>query len=325
MADPQSQWAPKDESPKAYVLFIHGFAEHITRYEGFLSTLAAPPYSLHITAFDQRGHGKTSMEPLTATSPEIIQWKKEGKEVKLEKNGKRRTGGWVRVMPDIEYFVRREKERAGEKKLFLWGFSMGGGQVLAFATRPQAPPSKETLGMLAGIISGGPLIRQTKAAPALQVKAGSLIAGLGLGGFLIPTPMNYRDLSHNAASNEKAKADPFCEQVGSLKGVADMINGGISLDSPSAYQAWPQDLPLLMYHGEEDPICSSAATKRFHEGVVAKDKSVRIFEGMYHEVHNELEPTPSELRDLVGGWIEQRAGSSAGLPTIQIDGQTAKL
>lgn len=86
--------------------------------------LAAPPSSLHITAFDQRGHGKTSHEPLTADSPEIVQWKKEGKKVKLEKNAKRVTGGWAKALPDIEWFVKRESGLAKGKKVFLSGFSM---------------------------------------------------------------------------------------------------------------------------------------------------------------------------------------------------------
>jgi acylglycerol lipase len=41
--------------------------------------------------------------------------------------------------------------------------------VLAFATRPKAPPSKETLGLLSGIIAGGPLIRQTRPANSIEV------------------------------------------------------------------------------------------------------------------------------------------------------------
>jgi hypothetical protein len=45
----------------------------------------------------------------------------------------------------------------------------GGGEVLAFATRPTAPPSKETLGLLSGVIAGGPLIRQTTPASAIEV------------------------------------------------------------------------------------------------------------------------------------------------------------
>lgn len=135
------QWYPTDEEPKAYILFMHGqsfilclepelkqlgYAEHIQRYAHFFPRLAAPPCSLHITAFDQRGHGRTAYAPLTADSVEVQGWKQEGKTVKLEKNTKRRTGGWPRVMPDVEWFVRREKERAGSKALFLWGFSMVG-------------------------------------------------------------------------------------------------------------------------------------------------------------------------------------------------------
>lgn len=103
-----------------------GFSEHITRYHNFFNRLAAPPSSLHITAFDQRGFGRTSQAPLTASAPDVIAWRKEGKTFKLEKDGKRKSGGWAKVMPDIEWFVRRESELAKSKgkKVFLEGFSM---------------------------------------------------------------------------------------------------------------------------------------------------------------------------------------------------------
>jgi hypothetical protein len=56
----------------------------------------------------------------------VIQWKKEGKKVKLEKNAKRVTGGWAKALPDIEWFVKKESEvaKAKGKKVFLSGFSM---------------------------------------------------------------------------------------------------------------------------------------------------------------------------------------------------------
>ena len=47
--------------------------------------------------------------------------------------------------------------------------TQGGGQVLAFATRPQAPPSRVTVALLSGVIAGGPLIRLTFPPPAYQV------------------------------------------------------------------------------------------------------------------------------------------------------------
>ncbi|KAK8864442.1 hypothetical protein IAR55_001691 [Kwoniella newhampshirensis] len=307
------RWFPTGEEPKACIIFVHGFAEHIARYDRFFTTLASPPSSLHITAFDQRGHGRTSQAPLTATSSEVVAWKKEGKTVKLEKNGKRRTGGWGKVFSDIEWFVKRESLKAkelGGKKLFLHGFSMGGGQVLAFPTRPRAPPSSETVKLLSGVISGGPLIRQTNPSPAIQVKAGTLVAGLGLGSFLIPTPMDYSHLTHDETIYKAVVDDPFCEQVGSLRGVADMLNGGASLDSPAGWDAWPEDLPLLLYHGGEDNICDLKATVRFGEKVKAKDKKVEIIDGMYHEVHNELEPVPTNLAKTISDWVHARIGET---------------
>ena len=105
-------------------LIVSGFAEHITRYHQYFRQLAAPPSSLHITAFDQRGHGRTSQAPLTADSAQVVEWKKQGKTVNLEKNGKRKTGGWAKAMPDMEWFVKRESVLAKGKKVFLYGHSM---------------------------------------------------------------------------------------------------------------------------------------------------------------------------------------------------------
>lgn len=112
-----------------------GFSEHIGRYDTFFHKLAAEPYNLHILAFDQRGFGKTSTSPyaLTSSSPEVKKWKEEGKKVNLQIWAKRKSGGWAKAMPDIEWFVKLASTQAKEagKKLYLWGFSM----VSAFGTK----------------------------------------------------------------------------------------------------------------------------------------------------------------------------------------------
>ena len=108
---------------QAHALIV-GFSEHITRYDHYFRKLAAEPYNLHILAFDQRGHGRTAHQSLDASSPEVKEWKAQGKTVKLEKNSKRRTGGWAKAMPDIEWFVKYLSEKAKGAKIFLYGFSM---------------------------------------------------------------------------------------------------------------------------------------------------------------------------------------------------------
>jgi acylglycerol lipase len=55
-----------------------------------------------------------------------------------------------------------------------------------------------------------------------------------------------------------------------------MLNGGMALDTQAAWDAWPQDLPLLVWHGDADPICDPAAAKRFGENAAAKDKQVEM-------------------------------------------------
>jgi len=57
-----------------------------------------------------------------------------------------------------------------------------------------------------------------------------------------------------------------------------MLNGGISLDSQAAWDAWPETLPLLVWHGAADPICDPVAAKRFGENAAAKDKQVEMFD-----------------------------------------------
>jgi len=91
------------------------------------------------------------------------------------------------------------------------------------------------------------------------------------------TKADNQDLSHNKESNEANRNDPLCEQVGSLRGVADMINLGALLVSAGPLEKFPRDMPLLVYHGDEDPICSVAASQEFVEKCGTEDKTHHAF------------------------------------------------
>ncbi|GMK55933.1 hypothetical protein CspeluHIS016_0209890 [Cutaneotrichosporon spelunceum] len=307
------EYYPTEGTPDAFILFHHGFAEHIGRYDAFFRLLAAAPRNLHITAFDSRGHGKTSQAPLVADAPEIKAWRADGLTVVPEKGQKHRTGGWGRQLPDYEFMIKREAARAHAvgRKLFLYGHSMGGALTLGLCTRgAHGPPAPETLKLLAGVIASGPFIRQTKPSSFLQVKAGMLAASIGLGNVVIPIPLNVKEFTHDVEVQEQTAEDPLCGAYGSLRSISDMISYGASLDTHAAWDAFPEDLPLLIFHGGEDQIADPKSAVRFGDMVVAKDKTTKVLQGLLHEPHNELAPEPSKLADLISNWVHKRTGDA---------------
>lgn len=96
-----------------------------------------------------------------------------------------------------------------------------------------------------------------------------------------------QELSHNKERNEANKKDPLCEQVGSLKGVSDMLTLGAQLVTADPLAKFPKDLPLIIYHGGDDKICSPIASKEFVDGCQAKDKTHHIFPVSYLLVWSE--------------------------------------
>jgi len=264
-------------TPRAHLLFVHGFMEHVQRYDFFFTKLAEA--GVETFAYDQRGFGRTGQESASqgiTTSQDQLK--------------------------DLDYFLQREA-KATKQKLFLLGHSMGGSLVLQFATHSPAFPG---LSSLAGVISSSPLIDQADAVkvPKLMIKAGSWI------GHLLPSlQMNVgvasKDISRDPEVQAQYAADPLCPPIGSYKGVADMLLNGPKL-LQDGYKRYPESLPLLVYHGTADKVTSFESSQAFESKVVAKDKRFVAFDGYYHEPHNEPGEDKLAVVKLVEEWILER-------------------
>lgn len=57
-------------------------------------------------------------------------------------------------------------------------------------------PAESTLKLLSGVIISGPYIRSTTPQSAIQIKAGTLAANLGLGNFCIAAPLDVKVSLH---------------------------------------------------------------------------------------------------------------------------------
>ncbi|KAH7883270.1 Alpha/Beta hydrolase protein [Phlebopus sp. FC_14] len=276
-------YCPESRQAKAAVVFVHGFIEHIARYEHVFPAWAAR--GIAVFAYDQRGFGRTALD---------------------DKNKSRNSAyaktSWKEQLEDIEWAIQHVKTEFGGLPIFLYGHSMGGALVLAFATREEAPPAKETVSSLSGVIATSPLILQTKPA----AKAARWIGGKAsriAPSLTIPAAVNYKDISHDQALNEAYLKDPLVKQIGSLRGLSDMLDGGEFLLRRD-YSRWPEQLPILLVHGSEDKVTSFKATERFHELISAQDKIFSPYQHGFHELHNEPDGVKEKLIDECISWVE---------------------
>jgi len=271
--------------PSAVILFVHGFAEHVGRYEWAHRIWASRGFT--VFCYDQRGFGRTA----------------------LDTKHKSKTSSYGKTclndqMNDVEWWVQYLKSEYPGVPLFLMGHSMGGGMSLAFVTREQPPPSPDTVQLLSGVILSSPFLAQTNPAPKLLRWLGEK-AALVLPNLLYPAPLDDNDLSHDPAINQAAGKDPMLKKKGSLRGLADMLGVGEDLVVKD-YKNWPKQLPCLILHGTEDKIASCKAVEEFYSKLDAQDKKLSLYPNGYHELVNEPEGVKEKFVDECISWVQAR-------------------
>ncbi|KAI0663986.1 lysophospholipase [Cubamyces menziesii] len=276
-------------SPRAVLLFVHGFAEHTGRYEWAHGVYASR--GITVFTYDQRGFGRTALDS-----------KHKSKSSSYGKTG------WPDQLSDIEWWVKKLKSEYPSLPLFLMGHSMGGGLALAFPTRPTPPPALETLALLSGVIASSPLLLQTNPASKILRYVGGK-ASLLLPNFLFDAPVPVEDLSHDAAANEANAKDPWIIQKGSLRGLRDMLSGGEQL-LWNDYKRWPRSLPLCIVHGTADRVTSFAAAEEFLNKVDAADKELKPFPDGFHELVHEPDGVKERFVDECISWILKHVDAS---------------
>ncbi|KAG5645409.1 hypothetical protein DXG03_006233 [Asterophora parasitica] len=273
-----------ENTPRAAVVFVHGFAEHIGRYSHFHPLLRQ--HDIAVFAFDQRGFGKTALDT-------------EGNKSKESAYGKT---SWAEQMVDIAWAVEHVTKTFSGVPTFLMGHSMGGAETLGFVTQGEKYKHSAAVSSLAGVIATSPLILQTKPAPKLLRWVGGK-ASTVLPHKLIPADVIPGDLSHDAAVNDAYMKDPLVKHFGSLRGLHDMLSNGEALLA-NLYQNWPKSLP----------VTSWKASQAFFDKIPALDKRIQLFQGGFHELQNEPNGVKEQLVADVVAFIEAHLQGNTHTP-----------
>jgi alpha-beta hydrolase superfamily lysophospholipase len=241
-------------------------AEHRGRYAEAVQRFIAK--QLAVFTFDLRGHG---------LSP-----------------GERADIGSFQTYVDDLTAIRAGIERQHPQlPLFIWAHSLG--SIVAIRSVEQRGDH------LAGVITSGcPIaafprlpspVRNTVVALATPFKSMHVNPGLPA-----------EDLTHSKAVQESYAADPL---------VPGKVTVRLLIELERACRAALQEagaisVPWLALHGEQDTIAPPQGSQQLVEALGSKDKSLHLFAGMRHEVHNEVEPAATDFYQRVINWIGAR-------------------
>ncbi|KAJ3499149.1 hypothetical protein NLG97_g574 [Lecanicillium saksenae] len=274
-------WTPTGPI-KAKLIFIHGFSEHINRYNPFFPKLNEA--GIQVFGFDQRGWGKSTTNK--------AEWGL--------------TGPTSLVISDVAAFI--EDKLPSDVPVFVMGHSMGGGEVITLAADPKYA---KLVKQIRGWLLDAPFIGfpANEAPSSIKIFLGRLV------GRLLPRqqlkhviPLEY--LSRDPAIAEEIRNDPLCHNTGTLEGLASLLDRTGALSSGAVKLG--SDVSFFIAHGTEDKACSYDASKKFYEEQSATDKTHKTYEGAFHQIH--ADTCKEDFTKDVIDWINARCENRESVP-----------
>jgi acylglycerol lipase len=195
------------------------------------------------------------------------------------------------VVTDLETMIRSAAGRHPDVPLFLYGHSMGGLVALVYATGRPAE--------LRGLILTGSAVDIAVGSPFERIAARVLSAVTpNLGMLKLEAAWISRDPEVVRAYDE----DPL-----NYRGKTRIRTGAEILAAVTRVRANLDKLrmPLLVMHGSEDKITAPSGSQFIADRAGSSDITLRIYDGWYHELHNEPEKE-TVFGDIVH-WLKEHS------------------
>lgn len=258
------------ESPTAVVLIVHGLAEHSGRYQYVAEQFGNHGFGVY--SFDLVGHGKS-----------------EGDRAYVE--------SFDRLAEDVEQMIGRVKLAHPKMPFFLLGHSMGGALV-CYLTALRPPKMN-------GLITSAPAIRPGSDVSPMLIKVAPVL------GRLLPKLKTTEIGSHTISRDPAVVKDYETDPLNSRGGMRARTGSEILRAGDVVFANIPKfDMPLLMLHGTGDELVDVDGTMQLNAIVPSRDKTMKLYDGLYHEILNE--PERDEVIGDIVGWMRERFEVKAG-------------
>jgi len=248
----------------AVVVPVHGFTEHSGRYADVAEELNRHGYAVY--ALDLRGHGKSDGQRVFVRS-------------------------FDEFTADLDLFIEEVRRREPGKPIFLLGHSMGGtiAARLAITGQPE----------VTGVVLSAPAVRVGKGVFPLLRRLARLASRL------FPRLRVVRLGSGWISRDPQVVAD-FRRDPLVFHGKFPIRIGAEILDAAGHLQdhAASLRLPLLILQGTADRIVDPGGSRILHARACSTDKTLRIYEGLYHDLFHE--PEKEQVIANVIEWLDKR-------------------
>jgi alpha-beta hydrolase superfamily lysophospholipase len=236
-------------APQCSVLLVHGLAEHSGRYEHFGAWFAERGCAVH--AYDQFGHGRS-----------------DGARGHLRR--------FSDFLDDLDGMLQFVREQDPELPTVLVGHSMGGLVVTTFA-------SERTPDVAGVAISGAALTLSSDVSPR-QITLANVLASV-LPRVHLDAKIDPAGLSRSPEVVQAYCDDPLVFSKVTLS-FAKALFGAIRRSASAGSRI---RVPMLLLHGEDDPICPVAGSRLLFSQFEPGRASLTTYPGLLHEIFNEPE------------------------------------
>ena len=250
--------------PRAVLLIAHGLAEHSGRYMNVVNHFTPLGYAVYGT--DYLGHGKS-----------------DGTRVYVKE--------FNDYIDTLSIYVDMVHEWQPGKPSFLLGHSMGALVSALFLLDHQDE--------LAGAILSGPSVKVPSNTSPITLSMVKLLS------ILLPRvgllQLEAEGVSRDPTVVQAYVSDPL---VYTGKTTARLTHEILKAMHRVTAEAFKITLPVLIVQGSADKLVDPDSARMLYGEVGSVDKTIKIYDGLYHEVFNE--PEHDQVLGDVEAWLEAR-------------------
>lgn len=193
-------------------------------------------------------------------------------------------------LENIARLLKEAERQFSGIPLFLYGHSLGGILALFYVLKRQPK--------LRGVVIASPGLRTALEDQKLKVFLAKTMGAL-TPTVRLPTGLNADKISRDPKIVSAYKSDPLVHDQASFamaKYTLEMI--------PWIFEhASEFKLPLLVMHGTADEIAFARGSEEL-AAKIGPNCTLKLWEGMYHETHNE--PEKEQVFEFMTAWLEER-------------------